>query len=92
MLHAKLLAIWVSVELAVFQGSLDILLESDSLMAIDEVKKRLQFFLSLGGIVFDIVSLSLVFSSCNFLYTSREANSLVHNLVKWVKENEMYSF
>lgn len=80
----------MGVELAIFQGSLDILLEFDSLMGIDEVNKDFDSTYLWEGTIFDIVNLSRVIMSCNFLYKSRESNSLACNLVKCAKSGIVY--
>lgn len=51
-------------------------------MTIDEMDKGFDSIGLWRGTVFYIVSLSRVITSCNFLYTCGEVNSLAHNLVK----------
>lgn len=56
--YAELLAIQVGTELAFFQGHYNVIIETDSAMAIGEINKGDRASNLWKGIVFDIISLS----------------------------------
>ena len=57
-------------------------MESDSLVAIKEILKRNDSFNEWGGILHDILKLSLEFDSCFFNHVNRLTNVLAHNIAK----------
>lgn len=83
MICVELFAIWVSAEFAIFLHPNEIVIESDSTFAIEEINKgNHSTCLLCGGLVFDIIGLSGLLKSCKFLYTCWETNILTHPLSK----------
>lgn len=81
-LYAEFLATRMKAEMTCFQVLHDIILEIDSLMTVDEIKKGYGSTCLLGKIVFDIISLSCMLHRCDFIHVRREANTLTRNLAK----------
>ncbi|XVE84948.1 hypothetical protein DITRI_Ditri17bG0052600 [Diplodiscus trichospermus] len=90
-LHGELLAMQLGCEMALFQGLPHSMLESDSLMAVVEVRKGENSLCQWGGLVMDIISLTNMLHINKILYVNREANSCAHTLAKSPKENGIYS-
>lgn len=90
MLHAELLAVKFGLELALNRRFMNILLESDSLMAIKELEKGLGSSCEWGVLVNDIVGLKELFHSCTMSHIGRLVNNFAHILAKFFKESEDY--
>ena len=88
-LHAELIALLFGLKEASKFHFPSILLESDSLLAIKEIKK-LNSFSEWEGIIYDVFDLSLKFQSCSFFHVRRAANSCAHNLTRFAEELGVY--
>ena len=84
-LHAELIALLFGLKEASKFHFPSILLESDSLLAIKEIKK-LNSFSEWEGIIYDVIDLSVKFQSCSFFHVRRAANSCAHNLTRLAEE------
>ena len=81
-LHAELKALLFGLEVTRRYFSKSLIIESDSLLAIKEVSKKIESFCSWSSIILDITEISLGYGSCNFNFVRRDANHLAHNVAK----------
>ena len=81
-LHAKIKTILFDLEVALNNSFLSLMIESDSLLAIQEITKQLETFSVWEGIFSDIIGFSVDCSFCTFTHIRRSANGLAHNLAK----------
>ena len=84
-LHAEFKAILFGLTKASKFQFLSVLLESDSLIAIKEIKKQISFC-EWEGIISDVIDMSSKFQSCSFYHVRRVANICAHNLAKLAYE------
>ena len=64
------------------QNVKDLLVESDCLMVVKEIKSKEESLFEWGCFIKDIQKRSLDFNLCSFKYINRCANVLAHNLAK----------
>ena len=81
-LQAELLAILFGLEIALDKGYKNILLETNSLIAVNEIEKGFLSLCERGNIVFDICFYIAQCDRCKVGHVKREANRLAHNLAK----------
>ena len=81
-LQAELLALLFGLEIAIDKGYKNILLETDSLIAVTEIEKGFLSLCEWGNIIFDICYFIEKCDRCRVGHVKREANSLAHNLAK----------
>ncbi|XWS24889.1 hypothetical protein CRYUN_Cryun27aG0023800 [Craigia yunnanensis] len=79
-LHAELKAIPFGFEMAFNNPLLSLGIDSDSLLAIQEIKKQNENFFVWECIISDIIGLAMECSSCSFNHVRRSANGLAHSL------------
>ncbi|XWS44556.1 hypothetical protein CRYUN_Cryun15aG0056500 [Craigia yunnanensis] len=89
-LHAEIKAILFSLEEALNNSFLSLMIESDSLLAIQEIMKQHGSFYVWEGIISDIINLSLECSFCSFTHIRRSVNGFAHNLAKLCTELGAY--
>ena len=65
-----------------------IIVESDSLLAINEILKQQDILCELGSLISDIIDLSMNYGTCIFTHIRRSANVLAHNIAKLPCEDE----
>ncbi|XWS11607.1 hypothetical protein CRYUN_Cryun37aG0013600 [Craigia yunnanensis] len=58
------------------------IVESDSLLAVREIKKKKDSFCEWESIILDIIKILREFSSCMFSHSRRSANSCAHNMAR----------
>ncbi|XVF66644.1 hypothetical protein PTKIN_Ptkin10aG0053500 [Pterospermum kingtungense] len=90
-LFIELLAIIFWAELALYHDLRNIVFQSNSPMAISEVRKGKDSLCQWGGIIFDIVSLAKLLGNCKFQHAKREANYCAHHLTQVAKKKGVYS-
>ncbi|XVF80384.1 hypothetical protein PTKIN_Ptkin15bG0065700 [Pterospermum kingtungense] len=90
-LHSELEAINVGPELALFNNLKNVEVESDSLMAIQEVTKSYSTFCEFGSLIYDTCSLSEMLGGVHFMHISRKFNGFAHNLAQYTRRYEDYS-
>ena len=66
------------------------MIESDSLLAIQEITKQLETFSVWEGIFSDIIGFSVDCSFCTSTHIRRSANGLAHNLARLCTEVGTY--
>ena len=81
-LHAEFLAILFSLEAIQSSSFTDILVESDSLLTIQEILKQKSSFCEWKSLISDIIDLSMEFISCKFSHVKRLANMCAHNIAQ----------
>ena len=81
-LHTEINAILFGFETAHNFSYMDLMVESDSLMAIQKILKRQGPFCEWESIILDIVDLSLECRFCSFCHIRIFANVIAHNLAK----------
>ena len=81
-LHAELKAITFGLEVTRDNSFLSILVESDSLLAIQEILKHQRSFCQWESIISDITDMSLEYGHCRFNHIRRYANEYAHNVAK----------
>ena len=79
-LQAELMAVAFGLEIAKEISFPSISVESDSLLAIQEILKQNDTFCRWECTISDILDLSLAFDSCNFTHVRRTANRCAHNV------------
>ncbi|XWS68772.1 hypothetical protein CRYUN_Cryun04dG0121000 [Craigia yunnanensis] len=89
-LHAELRAILFGLEVAINNSYLSILIESDSLVAVQEVRKQQEIFCMWEGIISHIGDLSRDGTACSLIHVRRSGNELAHNLAKLSIEVETF--
>ena len=63
-----------------------LMIESDSLLAIREIKKQHDSYCEWEGFIYGIINLSFEFPLCSFKNIKRYANSCAHNLARLATE------
>ena len=81
-LQAELMAILFGLQVTSEQEFKEILVESDCLLAVQEILRRQDSLCEWGSILMDIQDRSLEFNQCSFRHINRFANVLAHNLSK----------
>ena len=81
-LQAELMAIAFGLQLAKEHSFPSILVESDSLLAIQEIAKHNDSFCQWANIIFDIVDMASSYDQCSFKHIRRTANMYAHNVAK----------
>ncbi|XVF36672.1 hypothetical protein REPUB_Repub19eG0077500 [Reevesia pubescens] len=81
-LVAELLAIWIGMILAKEWNIRSIIIESECMVAANEVNKFENSLVERGCLVEDIKDLSSFFNYCNIFHTRKSANNLAHVLTK----------
>ena len=81
-LQAELMAIVFGLQLAKEHSFPSILVESDSLLAIQEIAKHNDSFCQWANIISDIVDMASSYDQCSFKHTRRTANMCAHNVAK----------
>ena len=81
-LHTKIKAILFDMEVAWANSFSSLIMESDSLIVIQEISKNQESFCEWESIIFDIIDLSLLCSNCNFHSIKRSINMCAHNIAK----------
>ena len=81
-LHAKLKTVAFGLEIVKENSFPSILVESDSLMAIQEISKLHDSFCQWKCIISVISDLSMEYELCNFTHIRRSANMCAHNVAK----------
>ena len=79
-LHAEFLAILFGLEVIQSSSFIDILVESDSFLAIQEILKQKSSFCEWECLISNIIDLSMEFISCKFSHVKRLANKCAHNI------------
>ena len=85
-LHAEIKALLFGLEITLNNSFLSLVVESDSLLAIQEILKQPVSFCVWEGIISDTIDLSLDCNLCNFHHIRRYANGFAHNLTKLCTE------
>ncbi|KAK4413834.1 hypothetical protein Salat_2796200 [Sesamum alatum] len=80
--HVELLAASAAVDLAREKEWLHVIIEGDCLSIINKLATDGKDFSVLGNLVDDIKKKASHFSSCQFSFTKREANSAAHRLAR----------
>ncbi|KAK4438730.1 hypothetical protein Salat_0207600 [Sesamum alatum] len=80
--HVELLAATAAVDLAREKEWLHVIVEGDCLSVINKLTTDGRDFSILGNLVEDIKKKASYFSSCQFSYIKREANSAAHRLAR----------
>ena len=80
-LHAEFLTILFGLEVARRNSFLSMIVESDSLLAIQEILKHKGFFCEWQCLISDIISLSLEYNYYKFSHIRRSTNGCAHNIV-----------
>ncbi|XVF19448.1 hypothetical protein REPUB_Repub11eG0112000 [Reevesia pubescens] len=92
-LMAEVLAIWWALEIAREQHFNRIVVESDCLLAVNEINNKGRRTLWEGGnVIYNIVDLALEFSICTFSHTRRNSNKLAHVLAKCATQVDCVNF
>ena len=81
-LHAEIKAILFGMEVAWANSFSSLIVESDSLIAIQEISKNQESFCEWESIISDIMDLSLLCSNCSFHSIKRSANMCAHDIAK----------
>ena len=81
-LHAELLAILYALQLAKIYDFKKVELETDSMVAVNEISKRSSSFCTWGSIISDICNLQEEFEKTCIHHIRRQCNCLAHNLAK----------
>ena len=81
-LQAELNAILFGLRVVQDLNIKELLVETDSLIAVNEILKKEGFFCEWESIIVDIWDLSIKFSSCFFFHISRSINVLAHSIAK----------
>ncbi|XVF21078.1 hypothetical protein REPUB_Repub12eG0059700 [Reevesia pubescens] len=81
-LTAEIEAILQGLLLAYEWGLRDVILETDCLQALTEIRREGHSLIQDGFLVADIRKLSSLFNTCNIVFVRRSANILAHDLAK----------
>ncbi|XVF23130.1 hypothetical protein REPUB_Repub13aG0011300 [Reevesia pubescens] len=81
-LTAEIEAILQGLLLAYEWGLREVILETDCLQAVNEIRRQGRSLIQAGCLVDDIRELSSLFNSCNIVFVRRSANRLAHDLAK----------
>ncbi|XWS69079.1 hypothetical protein CRYUN_Cryun04dG0148800 [Craigia yunnanensis] len=87
-LHAELKAILFGLKIACNNFTETLIVESDSLLAINKIRKQHDTLCEWGSLITDIVDKSLDYGTCYFHHICRSANVLAHNIAKLSCETE----
>lgn len=79
-LHSEIKTILFGLEIARNNSFLSLIVESDSLIAVQEISKKQVSYCERESLILDIMDLSLEFQSCNFIYIRRSTNACAHNI------------
>lgn len=81
--HIELLAIFRGLQLCVHQYIKDIILESDSLLMVNEIKAGGESMAPQENLITKIRELMKMFNSCTIQHIGREGNEVAHKLAKF---------
>ena len=85
-LHAEIKVILFGLKVALENSFLSLMVENDSLLAIQEILKQPGSFCVWEGIISDIIDHSLDCNLCKFHHIRRTANGFARNLAKLCTE------
>ncbi|KAL0392972.1 UNVERIFIED_CONTAM: hypothetical protein Sradi_2520000 [Sesamum radiatum] len=75
---AKALAAWEAIQLAARRGWKSLIIEGDCVVLINKLRTVEGDLSSIGTVIFDILALVPIFSSCHFACVKRKLNSVAH--------------
>ncbi|XWS33004.1 hypothetical protein CRYUN_Cryun22dG0039900 [Craigia yunnanensis] len=81
-LHVEIKAILFGLEIAWNNSFISLSVESDSLVAIQEIEKHLGSLCEWESILSDIKDLSFQYERCSFHFDRSSANVFAHNMAK----------
>ena len=81
-LHAEMKAILFGLQVTRELEYSSIIVESDCMIAVQEIAKKQDSLCEWNSIILDIVELSVDFKFCVITHVNRLANTLAHNLIK----------